>query len=280
VTNDPPLWDPYYPVGGGVTHFMSAGSVVHASFKIAQGKKPKASVIIPPHAYGWTGMESLMAPLVNAGVNVFTFHPRGMWDNESEYTLISAIDDVHSAVEFLRTSEAAGKKTALGHGYRVDPDKIGVLGLSGGGATVGLAAAAENEAINFAVAIAPANHELHRDLSILDAGKETFDFIKAETAGRVDVEKRARGMQPAEVDRLSSVARARELVNKKVLLIGAAKDRATPIESCHLPIVKAFRDVGATHFTDAIIDTDHSFSGAEIALARLVISWLRDESII
>jgi hypothetical protein len=254
--------------------------VVHASIWVAQGKHPKATVVISPQAFGGDRLESLIIPLLNAGVNVFTFHPRGMWDGNGEYSPLRSMDDIHAAVEFLRSSDANGKRTPAGNGYRVDPSRVGVLGLSGGGGTVGFATCAENAAIGFAIAIAPANHELHRDLRILDQGKEVFDFVKAETAGRVDIEKRARSMQQEDIERISIIAQASNLINKKLLLVGASHDTVTPIESCHDLIVKALQDAGATRLTEVILDSDHLFLNTRIALARLVISWLRSEALI
>jgi hypothetical protein len=279
VTTDPVVFDAEYPAEHFVTHFISAGTVVHASIWVAQGKEPKGTVIISPEGMGGDRLFSLIIPLMNAGLNVFTYQPRGMWDGVIKYTMLSSIDDVHAAVKFLETSDEIGKRTPGGRGYRVDPCKIGVLGLSGGGGTASFVACAENDAIDFAIAIGPANHELHRDLSIIDQGKELFDFVVAETAGRMDVEKRALGMKSEELDRLSIITQAPNLVNEKLLLIGAAHDTITPIESCHEPIVKALREAGATRLTDVILDSDHNFLNARIALARLVISWLRSEGV-
>src|SRR4051794_6686164 len=280
VTTDPALTDPEFPAEHFVTHFFSKGSVVHALVWIAQGRGAKATVIISPQAFGGDRLESLIIPLLNAGVNVLTFHPRGMWDGNGEYSPLSALDDVHAAVEFLRTAEENGKRTSAGNGYRVDPARIGVLGLSGGGGTVGFVSCAENEAINFAIALAPANYELHRDLTILDHGSAAFDFVKSETAGRVDVEKRARAMRPEEIDRLSIITQAPKLVDKKLLLVAGSQDSITPVEYCHRPIVEGLENAGAAGLTEVVLDSDHFFLNKRVALARLVISWLRSEVVI
>src|SRR4051812_47348360 len=91
VTTDPPFGDPAFPAEHFVTHFLSRGSVVHTSMWIAQGSHLKATVIISPQAFGGDRLESVIIPLLSAGVNVLTFQPRGMWDGAFEYSPLSAL---------------------------------------------------------------------------------------------------------------------------------------------------------------------------------------------
>ena len=277
TVTDPPFSDPAFPTEHFMTHFMSQGTPVHAFIWLAQGAEPKGCVLISPQAFGGDRLESLILPLLNSGISVMTFQPRGMWDGHHQYSLISALDDVHAAVEFIRTVDAAGRKTRAGNGYRIDPDRIAVLGVSGGGGTVGFAACAEIEALRFGVAIAPANHELYRDFSADTVPKDLFDFMKRETAGRVDVESRLSTMTKADIDRLSIIQNVPRLLSKTLLLLGASNDLVTPLASAHVPIARAFREAGARNLTEVIMDTDHLFLSKRIALARLVISWLRAE---
>jgi uncharacterized protein len=276
---DPAILDPDFPPETFVTHFVSSGTAVHASMWLAQGPAPKATVIVPSQAYGGDRLESLFIPLMNAGLNVFTFHPRGMWDGSVPYSEITGLEDIHAAVDFLRLSGQNGKRTATGHDYRVDPARIGVLGLSGAGGTAGFAACAESEAIDYAVAIAPGSYEIFRDRTLFEEKKPHYEFMKAETAGRVDLPKRIGAFRPEDLDRIHLAALAPRLKHKKLLLVGAAYDTVTPIDYTVRPVVKALRDAGATRFTDVIMETDHMFLTKRIALARLVISWLRSEGI-
>jgi len=283
IATDPLVYDQEYPPEHFVTSFRSGGAAVQASVWTAQGKELKASVVLGCTSFGGDRLESLIIPLLHAGLNVLTFHPRGMWDANSVYSMIGALEDVHSAVEFLRSSDMMGKRTPRGNGYRVDTAKIGGLGLSGGGGTLGVVAAAEDEAIDFAIAVAVCSFPPYRGLPMdefIEQRRKSFDFVMAETAGRIDGERRLRSMTPDEMDRLSIITQAPKLVNKKLLLVGGARDTGFPLEHHHFPIVNALRDAGATRLKDVTLDADHLFLQARIALARVVIAWLRSEQII
>lgn len=279
VTTDPSVLDTEYPPEHFVTHFRTNGDVVHASLWIAQGKQPKRMLVLAPQMYGGDRLESLIIPLVNSGTSVLTFQPRGMWDGNGQHTLVSAMEDVNSAVEFLRTADERGQRTPSGAGYRVDPSKVGVFGISGGGGGVAMAACAENDDVAFAIAMAPQNLELIRDLAWLDQPENSASMaeVTAETAGRVDMPKMLRGMREEDFDRLSIITQAPRLARKKMLLVGAAHDASTPVEYHHVPIAKALQAAGAASLTEVILDTDHLFLTKRVALARLVVSWLRAE---
>ena len=64
---------------------------------------------------------------------------------------------------------------------------------------------------------------------------------------------------------------------QRLLLIGASHDMAAPVDVCHKPFVKALEKAGAEHLTEVIMETDHLFMTKRIALARLVVAWLRSE---
>lgn len=277
VVTDPAYLDLEYPPEHFMTHFMSQGSVVHAYMWIAQGRDPKGCVIICPQAFGGDRLESLIIPLLSSGISVMTYNPRGMWDGVHEYTSISALDDACAAVEFLHRARLLGKTTKLGHDYRIDVDRIVCLGLSGGGGTVSLAACAALDSVRGAVGIAPSNHEPFRNATPEDVAHETLNWVKEETAGRVDTVPRVLAMTDADIDRTSVIHNVPKLLSKPVLLIGADRDTATPLATCHVPIAQAFREAKAQNFTEVIMETDHLFLTKRIALARLVISWLRSE---
>ena len=273
---DPPFLDPAFPPQQFVTHFLSGGSVVHATIWIAQGEAPKGCVVLSPQVFGGDRLESLIIPLMASGIHVITFHPRGMWDGQHTYSFASAIEDVHAAVEFVRTSETEGR-TPGGRPYRIDPTRIAVLGLSGGGGNVGWAACAENPHLNFGVAVAPGNFELHRTEETRAARKASQVAVTQSTAGRIDMVALLGRMTQADFDRMSLIKLAPTMLSKTLLLVGGSRDEVAPVEMCHKPIARAFREAGSTRFSDVILEADHSFLQKRIALARLVISWLKTE---
>lgn len=277
VTNDPAVFDPDFPPEQFVTYFESKGSVVHTTMWIATGPEPKPCVIVSPQVFGGDRLESLILPLLNSGIHVCTFHPRGMWDGENEFGFISALDDINAAVEFLRTSEERGCLTTMGKPYRIDPARIAVTGLSGGGGSLSLASCAENQHIHAAVAIAPGNFDLNRGPDGIAPVRQFFDAMKARSHGRIDLEKWLTALSESDFDRISPISQAPNLKHKPVLLIGGYRDVVTPIAVCHRPIAEAIRVAGATRFTDVILESDHGFLTKRIALARLIISWLKLE---
>lgn len=140
-----------------------------------------------------------------------------------------------------------------------------------------LIAAAEDQGLCGAVAIAPGNMDLNRDIQSIEQARDFFNTVYQISAGRIDMAAWLTALTPEDFDRISIIKQAPRLVDKPVLLIGAAYDEATPIATHHKPFAAAMRQAGARKFSDAIIDTDHSFLTKRIALSRLVISWLRSE---
>ncbi|MDP3673473.1 MAG: alpha/beta fold hydrolase [Novosphingobium sp.] len=274
---DTPFMDPEFPPEHFMTHFMCEGTPVHTAMWIAQGSGPHPCVIIPPQSYGGDRLESLIIPLLNSGISVLAFQARGMWDGGVRYSPLTGLEDVHAAVAFLRTLETAGRTTKSGRSYRVDPARIGVLGLSGGGGSAGFAACAEIAELNYGIAIAPVNYERFRNLDLANLPKNMFEKVKSETAGRVDSEANLRRMDSAQIDRLSIIHNVPKLLSKTLLLIGGNQDTVNTVAADHKPIVRAFREAGAERFTDTILESDHLFLNTRIALARLVIGWLKSE---
>ncbi len=268
---DPCVLDPDFPFEQFVTHFISQGSVVHATVWIAQGREPKGTVILTPQMFGGDRLESVIIPLMTAGINVMTFHPRGMWDNQHIYTLTGAIDDLLAAAAYVRSTAKGDIRTPAGNAWRTDTARIAVMGLSGGGGTVSISACAEDPLIQSVIAVAPANKSAPLPPEMI-AGLEP---VKARTAGRIDVVATMNAMTPAENDRMSPIVQAPRLVEKNILLVGAMRDVVSPLEIAHRPIAQAMRDAGVRAFDEVILDTDHSFLTKRIALARLMIEWLR-----
>ncbi|MEJ7926284.1 alpha/beta hydrolase [Sphingobium sp. AN641] len=272
--SDPCVLDPDFPCEQFITHFISQGSVVHATVWIAQGKEAKGTLILSPQWYGGDRLESVIIPLMTAGINVMTFHPRGMWDNQHRYTLTGAVDDLLAAADYVRSASTSEIQTSQGRAWRTDPSRIAVMGLSGGGGNVSLSACAEDPLIQSVIAVAsnsmaPASPEATEQVQAINRR------ARAMSAGRIDVEGVLQSMTPADYDRMRPTVRAVDLVDKNVLLVGAMRDTVAPLATSHRPIAQAMRDAGVRVFDEVILDTDHGFLTRRIALARLTIQWLR-----
>ena len=275
ATTDPVYFDPDFPPFHFPHSFKSkSGRAIQSFMWLANGPEAKGCVIISPQANGGDSMDSLIPALLSAGINVMRFNPRGMWDEYQEYSGLGSLEDLHSAIAFLR--ENGGRHTVPGTGdnprvYQIDLDHIAVLGKSGGGGLNGLIAASESPYLNTMIAVEPAR------LRVLPPGYDKhFEDVRVATDGRIDQKKWFDNLAPAVRDRKDILKAVPKLVDKNILLIGSMdKDY---VQNIHKPIVQAMNAAGAKHFSAMVLETGNSFMlNKRIALTRIVISWLKEE---
>lgn len=284
IMEDPCILDPDYPAYFFSTSFMSGGSPVQATMWVAQGPEAKGCVVISPQIYSGDNMESAVPALLSAGIHVLAFHPRGLFDTQNLYTLGGAIDDIKAAVAWLSDNGGAHESgDDYGSAFTVDPNRIAVMGASGGGGCASFAAAAESPNINVAIALSPANIERHRGPDAAVEPEEAehmtrhFATVKKQTAGRIDLPELMQRTPQSDLDRLSIIRRAPELAAKSLLVIGGSWCRHAPIDLTHRPIVEALRQAGAKKLTDIILETNAQYLTKRIAVTRIIVSWLKND---
>lgn len=284
VTTDPCVRDPLYPPYFASTSFMSDGTAVQATIWVAQGKGAKGCVVISPQIYGGENVESAIPALQSAGIHVLTFHPRGMYDNRNRYTIGGAVDDIHAAVAWLRSNGGVHEPyNGYGNFCEIDTSRIALMGCSGGGGAASFAVAAEDPLVNFAIALAPSNPELLRGGNVpgererAEELDQHFAKVKKATAGRIDLADILQQTSQSDLDRVSIIKRAPDLVSKTMLIISGSYCTFTPVDLNHRPIVDALRAAGAQRLTDIILETDALFISKRIALARIITTWLKKE---
>ncbi|GGR17059.1 hypothetical protein [Streptomyces aurantiogriseus] len=64
------------------------------------------------------------------------------------------------------------------------------------------------------------------------------------------------------------------LADRPVLLVGAGRDEAAPVQIHHEPLVAAYRTHTVPRLDHQVFMTDHSLSDHRVALARVVIDFL------
>ncbi|NWK94316.1 hypothetical protein DM806_01135 [Sphingobium lactosutens] len=275
ATTDSVYFDPDYPSMHFPHIFKSKGKTVQSFMWLADGPGAKGCVILSPQRYGGDCLDSIIPALVGAGIHVMRFNPRGMWDDKEVYSFTSALDDLHAAVAFLGENggqHAVPPGTGAERTFQIDLDHIAVLGKSGGGGMMGWVAGSENPGLNTIITVSP-NELLAKPLSA--AYTKYFNELRDSLDGRVDIVKELDALTPADYNRFSMTKAAPRLVNKNVLLIGHSSREY--VDTLHMPLVQAMQKANAKHFSQVIFEANDYYLTARVALARLVVSWLKEE---
>jgi uncharacterized protein len=256
--------DPRHPPSLVQLSFDSHGSRLNGVFYLASGARPHPTVLV---LHGFPGFErnmDLAQAYRRAGWNSLVFHYRGAWGSEGDFSFGHVLEDVHSALGFIRSNNGP---------FRADPGRIALIGHSMGG-WASLMTASEDPALLGAGSLAGWNvgaearfitGERRRLTSMFD---ESLGPLHGITAGSLlrevqqhsaewDVEQRAPG-----------------LAERALFVAAGSRDAEVPPARHHVPLIDAVRTAGASRLTEQIWDTDHAFSDHRIALARTTIDWL------
>jgi dienelactone hydrolase len=175
------------------------------------------------------------------------------------------IEDVGSAADYLRNNA---------NEYRVDPDRLLMIGHSMGGFAA-LQGAARDEAVTCVAAIAPADVGRIADIAKSDAefeqsfadGANELPMLSGWSGQKVTAELKANR------DAFSLIDLAPKLDGKSVLLIAGDKDSVIAPDVFHAPLVAAYAaqpDIALTH---TVITGDHSFSWSRFELSNNILNW-------
>ncbi len=270
VTQDPTGTNPKNPTR--IEHIImnSHGSDLYGIMYRARGKGAHPTAVI---LHGFPGHErnfDIGQTLCRAGWNSLIFHYRGSWGSEGTFSFQRVLQDVGTALSFLRNDKKARR---LG----VDADRIVLIGHSMGG-WAALLTGLSDERVEEIGAIAPFNFsvlgrlggdKLTRKLIERDL-KEMIRPLKGITVGDVFDEIWRGG------DDFDISLRCSSLKDKRVLLIGAERDTVSIPELHHQPVLEVLKENGEVDLTDVMIDSDHSFTDRRIALSRAILEWLED----
>ena len=268
VTMDLEMVDRDYPAQlveqpeGLVSHGKRLNGIIY----LAQGKGPHPTVLL---LHGLPGNErnlDLAQALRRAGWNVVFFHYRGAWGSEGDFRPTHSLEDVHQVLRFIRGEKAR-------EAYRIDGERIVLIGHSYGGAMAALAAA-QDSAVRAVVSIAGANLYAVMQMQSEDeqSGAEAYlenNLSLNVPSGRIfqsDVEENRR--------LFNTLNHVDALAARSILLIHGARDEALP-KHCHSePLAQALQEAGAEDCLYVEMDADHAFSDKRIALTHCIIDWL------
>ena len=268
ITSDPVALDAAFPAASRAVTIMSRGSPMNGRVLMAQGAGPHPTVLL---LHGLPGIElnfDIAHSIRRAGWNVVTFHYRGSWGSGGEYSIRNAIEDVGSAMTYIRGSAATPAT-------RTDAANIVIIGHSVGG-FAGLTHGAGDPAVKAIAAISPADVGLmgQRFGANPEARGRALNAFSSGTSIKVSSPEQFVQDWIAAGPELGMPKLAGRLAKKSLLVVGSKRDVVTPMADHYTPLVSALRTSGATDLTEAVMDSDHSYSDHRIALSRAVLSWL------
>jgi pimeloyl-ACP methyl ester carboxylesterase len=239
----------------------SHGSNLLGVFYLASGSKPHPTAIL---FHGFPGFEQnldLAQSLRRAGWNVLALHYRGSWGVDGTFSFLNCVEDADAEVRFITDP----KNVAL---YRIDPNRIVVIGHSLGG-FIAVSAAAHNVAIKAAVLLsawnvgAPRSSEDDGMAKALSSG-ENLAPIKGTDGTTLAHEEFTHQAQ------LNMVQLAPQIAPRPVLVVTATDGS----DQFATPFMAALRSAGDTKISSSHFETDHSYSGARLELIQTVLTFL------
>ncbi len=267
AVTDPTGFDPAYPPAFAELAFPSYGEIMYGHIYIAAGAGPHPTIAL---LHGYPGNEKnldLAQALRRAGWNVLYFHYRGAWGSGGEFRFLNAEQDVASALALLRSDEAV-------EAYRIDPDRLALVGHSMGGHMT-IQGFAKDPAVLCAVSIDGVNLGQTAQ-SILDdpetaAGWKNYTDGLGMLAGFDGTTSLNELLENREsLDLLKMID---ELAGRPILFV-ASGPKGIDRELHITPLVDALEAASPGSTSYRVMDTDHSFSDKRIALSKLIIKWM------
>jgi pimeloyl-ACP methyl ester carboxylesterase len=260
VTTDSPTVTKFPPELVGTT-IPSHGVDMDATFYITSGAGPHGTVLLLHGLPGYESNADLAQSIRRAGWNVLLFHYRGTWGTGGTFSVSSAIEDTASAVRFLRYPVNTYR-------YRIDPQRLVVIGHSFGGFLAGYEASLDPD-ITGAVMIAAVNMgRINADPQERESRLKRWETqmhpIRGSTAPEIFAE------AAHHVKDWDYVQWPDRLRNRPVLLVEADDQNHADMEA----LAGALRKNGGVMFDQVAMPTDHSFSDHRIALQAAVMEWL------
>jgi uncharacterized protein len=267
VTTDPVKVDTTAPPRAAELAVQSQGSRLNVFLYVAGGKGPHPTVIL---LHGFPGNErngDLAQAFRRAGMNALIFSYRGAWGNGGTFSFAHALEDVQSAIDFVRSDSSVAA-------FGVDPHRIFLVGHSMGGwlALMGSAAAPSSVACTVALDFWNVGADGRKMRSEPDTSQTAYMRWVTDPGGPLRADNGWQGLV-AEMkehgDDWNPDQKAAALANRPLLLIAAENVEA------HSSLAAALQAAHARQVTALQWKTDHSFSDRRIQLARTIVEWLR-----
>lgn len=252
----------------------SNGYKLNAQIFHSVSEKPIPTFIL---MHGFPGGEGdplgLGKKLSALGINVFVFNFRGMWSSEGEFSFENSMEDVGSAIDFLKMSENINK-------YNIDTTNIVVGGWSFGGA-MALTAAIYNPEIRRIISIAGADESVFgRKMLANQSFHDMFKKMLKETEHpngpiKVNIESSVK-FWLSNLDKYDQVKHAELIKDRDILLISGLNDVNVVLEEHILPLYRKLRKLDSENIEMLVLNTDHSFKKVREELAEKIYYWIQN----
>lgn len=242
---------------------------------LAPAGEGRATVLLIP---GWPGnphdVLGLGARLVQRGVNVLMFNPRGMHESSGTMTFAHALEDMGAAFGWLHEPDVVRR-------FQLDTSIVALGGHSFGGG-MAMAYAAQDARVRRLVSIAGTDHAVlirefdanpsfsERILRMLSSTRAPDGPIRFDLDGTLE---ELRG----NMDIYGLRENAARLADRAILMFGGWEDTGTTIDQFMLPLYRALRAGGAGDVTFLVYHTDHNFTNTRDELAAAIADWLLQE---
>jgi len=268
VITDPVQVDTAFPPRAEELAFQSKGSRLNGFLYLAGGKGPHPTVIL---LHGFPGNErngDIAQALRRAGINAFVFSYRGAWGSEGTFSLANSLEDVASAIEFVRSDSSV-------RAFGIDPRRVSLVGHSMGGwlALMGKAAAASS--VSCAAALdfwnVGADGQRMRTTAAPDTSLAAYMKWVTDPGGPLKAENGSQGLMAEmreHADEWNPESKAAMLAARPLLILSSTNVDA------HNGLVRALEAAHARQVTALRWKTDHGFSDRRIKLARTIVDWL------
>jgi pimeloyl-ACP methyl ester carboxylesterase len=260
--------NPKAPGGLAELTIPSHGSRMAAFMYKASGTQPHPTLIL---LHGFPGNErngDLAQALRRAGMNALVYSYRGAWGNAGTFSFGHALEDVASAIDFVRSDSSVAA-------FGIDRQRVILLGHSMGGWLALMGAAAAGESVACTVALDFWNVGADGRRMRGDPGRDTSlaSYVRSVTdsGGPLRVENGSRGLiaeMGEHAGEWDVERKAGSLAAQPMLLIAAANTEA------HSKLAAALELAHARRVTALQWKTDHSFSDRRILLAKTIVNWL------
>ena len=253
----------------------SNGNRLNANFYKASGSEKKPTLILlhgmPGGEGDLFGLGKKLSPL---GINVLVFNFQGLWSSEGEFSFDSSMENIGSAIRFLKEEENLKK-------FSIDTSNIVVAGYSLGGA-MALNGAIYNPEIKRIISIAGADESVFGRMIKADEGFSTMfaGMLKGleypEGPLKCDTEAHSKQFL-SNLDRYDLVENAEILKNRDILFIGGWQDKNILLEDHILPLYRKLQELKSEKIQIQVFNTDHSFRNVKEELTESIEDWIKNK---